>query len=179
KPVFQIHPQAKILIIGQAPGIRVQESGVPFQDASGDRLRAWMGVDAKMFYDATQIAIMPMGFCYPGTGKTGDLPPRKECAPLWHPQLLAGMPEVQLTLLVGQYAQERYLKPEFLKAGNLDTPAPTSLTERVQNWKAYWPQYLPLPHPSPRNNIWLKKNQWFEAEVIPALQECILKILTL
>jgi uracil-DNA glycosylase len=167
RPVFQIDPKARILIAGQAPGRRVHESGVPFSDASGDRLRTWMGVDSEVFYDPQKIAILPMGFCYPGTGKSGDLPPRPECAVEWRDQLLRLMPAVELTLVIGQYALDWHLK-----AAQKDT-----LTQTVQNWKEYWPKILPLPHPSPRNNIWLKKNPWFEIDIIPKLQRKIRSML--
>lgn len=167
RPIFQIDPAARILIAGQAPGRRVHETGVPFDDPSGERLRAWMGVDAATFYDARKIAILPMGFCYPGMGKSGDLPPRPECAVEWRAKLLALMPSVELTLLIGQYAIDWRLKP---------TRGET-LTQTVQNWKQYWPALLPLPHPSPRNNIWLRKNAWFEAEILPVLQQNIRSVL--
>ena len=166
RPIFQMHPRAKILIAGQAPGKKVHETGIPFNDPSGDRLRAWMGVTRETFYDAKKIAILPMGFCYPGTGKSGDLPPRPECAAHWRKKLLAQLPNIELTLVIGQYAQDWHLS---------DTQKPT-LTETVRAWKDYWPKMLALPHPSPRNNIWLKKNQWFEKEVIPKLQKNIAAI---
>ena len=155
------------MIIGQAPGRRVHESGVPWQDASGDNLRAWLGVSAADFYDTARFALMPMGFCYPGAGKSGDLPPRPECAPLWHPHLLAGMKSVRLTLLVGQYSQARYLGE---RGGE-------NLTETVRRFQDYLPLYLPLPHPSPRNRLWQSRNPWFEAEVLPALQQHVSRIL--
>ena len=163
RPVFSIHPKTKILIIGQAPGRKVHESGIPWDDASGKRLRQWLGVDDATFYNPEFFGILPMGFCYPGTGKSGDLPPRPECAPKWHEVLLNMMPEVQLTLLFGQYAQAHYL-------GNLRKK---NLTETVKNWKEYLPKYLPLPHPSPRNQIWIRKNEWFEKEVLPYLKEVV------
>lgn len=165
RPVIQAHPNAKVLIIGQAPGLKVHQSGIPFNDASGDRLRQWMGIDKSRFYDPQFLAIMPMGFCYPGKGKSGDLPPRKECAPQWHEQLLQQLPNIELILLIGQYAQDYYL-----------TNKPKTLTETVQAWQQYQPKYLPLPHPSPRNNIWLKKNPWFEQRLIPHLQRFIAKL---
>lgn len=161
RPVLQIAASAKILIVGQAPGSKVHATGIPFDDPSGDRLRMWMGVDKTQFYDANQIAILPMGFCYPGTGKSGDLPPRKECADLWRDQLLALMPEVELTLVIGQYAIAWHL-PEQKKE---------TLTNTVKAWQLHWPSKLPLPHPSPRNNIWLKKNAWFEGDILPSLQK--------
>jgi len=162
-PVVQLSAHAGILIIGQAPGRRVHESGIPWQDQSGDNLRSWLGVDEKSFYDPEIFALMPMGFCFPGTGKSGDLPPRPECAPLWHPRLLAAMKSVRLTLLIGQYAQAHYLGG---RAGD-------NLTATVRRFRDFLPQYLPLPHPSPRNRIWLKKNPWFEKELLPALQNII------
>lgn len=165
RPVVQAHPDAKVLIIGQAPGLKVHQSGVPFNDASGERLRRWMGIDKSRFYDPQFLAIMPMGFCYPGKGKSGDLPPRKECAPQWHEQLLDQLPNIELILLIGQYAQDYYL-----------TNKPKTLTETVQAWQQYQPKYLPLPHPSPRNNIWLKKNPWFEQQLVPHLQSIIAKL---
>ena len=167
RPVFQIHPKAKILIAGQAPGSKVHATGIPFDDPSGDRLRDWMGVDKETFYNPEKIAILPMGFCYPGTGKSGDLPPRKECADKWRETLLALMPNIQLTLVIGQYALDWHLKDQKKK----------NLTETVKAWKEYWPENLPLPHPSPRNNIWLKKNEWFEIDVLPKLKTTIRKAL--
>ena len=160
RAIVQVGENAKILIAGQAPGSKVHASGIPFDDASGDRLRSWMGVDKTVFYDAEKIAILPMGFCYPGRGKSGDLPPRKECAELWRPDLLALMTEIQLTLVIGQYAIAWHL-PDTKK---------NNLTNTVKTWTKHWPTHLPLPHPSPRNNIWLKKNPWFDVEVVPILQ---------
>lgn len=167
RPVVQISDKARILIAGQAPGRKVHESGVPFDDASGDRLRAWLGIDREVFYDASRIAILPMGFCYPGTGRSGDLPPRRECAPLWRERLLRAMPNIELTLVIGQYAIDWHLK---------DTKS-ASLTDTVRDWRHHWPDALPLPHPSPRNNIWLKANSWFGSEVLPVLQERVGQIL--
>lgn len=167
RPVVQVSSKAKVLIAGQAPGSKVHATGVPFDDASGERLRQWLGLDKSQFYDAEKIAILPMGFCYPGTGKSGDLPPRKECAELWREQLLAMMPNIELTLIIGQYAIAWHL-PELRK----DT-----LTNTVKNWRHHWPHKLPLPHPSPRNNIWLKKNDWFEADVLPSLQRQVKKLI--
>lgn len=166
RPVVRAHAQARLLIIGQAPGTRVHASGVPWDDPSGDRLRDWLGLDKSRFYDESQIAIMPMGFCYPGKGKSGDLPPAKPCAPLWHQRLLAQMPALELTLLVGGYAQDYYL-----------TGKRQSLTQRVQDWQRYLPEFLPLPHPSPRNQFWLRRNAWFEQEVVPALRSRVTEIL--
>jgi len=163
RPVLQLSSAAKLLIIGQAPGARVQASGIPWNDPSGNRLREWLGVTPDVFYDVNQVAIMPMGFCYPGKGKSGDLPPRKECAPQWHKPLLDKLPNIRLTLLIGQYAQRYYL-PE---AKGL------SLTQTVAQWQQYGPHYFPLPHPSPRNQIWLKRNPWFETQVIPALRSAM------
>ncbi len=155
---------AKILLIGQAPGLKVHQSGVPWDDASGKRLRDWMGLTPEQFYDPKNLAIMPMGFCYPGKGKSGDLPPRPECAPLWHEKVLGYLPNIQLTLLIGQYAQERYLGKK----------RKTNLTETVRAWRSYVKDgYLPLVHPSPRNGIWLGQNPWFEKEVVPYLQKKI------
>ena len=167
RPVFQLHSRARILVAGQAPGIRVHESGLPFNDPSGDRLRAWMGIDRDIFYDAEKIAILPMGFCYPGTGKSGDLPPRPECAAAWRARLLAHLPDIRLTLAIGQYAHEWHI-------GKLQH---SSLTETVRHWKAYWPALLPLPHPSPRNNLWLKKNPWFEKDILPPLKARVKAVL--
>jgi len=167
RPVIQFNPNARILIAGQAPGIKVHETGVPFNDASGNRLREWLGLTRDEFYDANNIAILPMGFCYPGRGKSGDLPPRKECAPAWREQLLATLPNIELTIVLGKYAQAYHL-PETKKM---------PLTELVKSWREYWPKYLVLPHPSPRNNIWLKKNPWFEQTVLPELGKRIATIL--
>jgi uracil-DNA glycosylase len=166
RPVVQLHPNAKILVAGQAPGRRVHASGKPFDDPSGDRLRQWMGIDKATFYDAEKLAIIPMGLCYPGTGKSGDLPPRPECAPAWRQKLLQQLPNLELTLAIGQYAQ----------SWHIDEPKQT-LTERVKNWESYWPELLPLPHPSPRNNLWLKRNPWFEDSIIPTLQERVARLL--
>ena len=168
RPVLQMSTNAKILIAGQAPGSKVHETGIPFDDQSGDRLRTWMGVDKTLFYDEDQVAILPMGFCYPGKGKSGDLPPRKECAELWRHQLLAMMPQIELTLVIGRYAIAWHL-PEMKKE---------SLTNTVKEWKIHWPAHLALPHPSPRNNIWLKKNVWFEDEIVPVLQKRVKSILS-
>ncbi|MEH6817903.1 MAG: uracil-DNA glycosylase family protein [Pseudoalteromonas distincta] len=167
RPVIQFNLNARILIAGQAPGIKVHETGVPFNDASGNRLREWLGLTRDEFYDANNIAILPMGFCYPGRGKSGDLPPRKECAPAWREQLLAALPNIELTIVLGKYAQAYHL-PETKKM---------PLTELVKSWREYWPNYLVLPHPSPRNNIWLKKNPWFEQDVLPELDKHVAAIL--
>jgi len=160
RPVLQVHPRAKILIAGQAPGRRVHESGIPFDDPGGDRLREWSGVTREVFYDETQIAILPMGFCYPGTGKSGDLPPRPECAETWRQRLLESLLQIKLTLVIGQYAQRWHLTH---KHGNL--------TDTVRAWQEYGPNIIPLPHPSPRNNIWLKKNPWFAESLLPSLKD--------
>lgn len=159
RPVLQCSASALILVAGQAPGRRVHDSGIPFDDPSGERLRDWMGIDRELFYDPARIAILPMGFCYPGSGKSGDLPPRPECAAAWRKPLLRQLPRLRLTLLLGRYAQ----------AWHLPSTAST-LTERVKNWRNHWPRMLPLPHPSPRNNRWLKQNPWFEAELLPELK---------
>jgi len=161
RPVVQISATARVLLIGQAPGTKVHASGRPFTDPSGDRLRDWMGIDKDTFYDANRLCIMPMGFCYPGTlPRGGDAPPRPECAPEWHDRLRAQMPAVELTLLVGQYSQRRYLKGRAAK----------TLTETVRRFRDVSPALLPLPHPSWRNTAWMKKNPWFEEEVVPHLR---------
>ena len=161
RPVFQIGQTARILVVGQAPGRRVHETGIPFNDPSGERLRSWMGIDRSVFYDSARIALLPMGFCYPGTGKSGDLPPRPECAEKWRKQLLGFLPDVQLTLAIGQYAQ----------AWHLGEQQKDTLTETVKNWKEDWPRALALPHPSPRNNIWLRRNPWLAEEILPVLKD--------
>lgn len=163
RPVVAASKTSKILIIGQAPGTKVHASGIPWDDASGSRLRDWMNIEKDVFYDPLKIAIVPMGFCYPGKGKSGDLPPRPECAPLWHQMLLNSMPDIELTLLIGTYAQKYYLKERAYK----------TLTETVQHFDEFLPNYFPLPHPSPRNNIWLKKNSWFEHDLLPILKNRI------
>ncbi|MEI6084122.1 MAG: uracil-DNA glycosylase family protein [Verrucomicrobiota bacterium] len=160
RPVLAASARSRVLIIGQAPGRKVHESGIPWQDQSGENLRAWLGVDALQFYDTKLFALIPMGFCYPGAGTAGDLPPRPECAPLWHPALLAQMEAVRLTLLIGQYSQMHYLGE---RAGE-------NLTATVRGYREYLPEFLPLPHPSPRNRIWMKKNPWFEKELLPVLK---------
>lgn len=162
RPVIQAASSAKLMIVGQAPGTRVHATGIPWNDPSGDRLRAWLALDRDTFYDPKQIAIMPMGLCYPGKGKSGDRPPRPECAPQWHPQVWPLLPEVGMTLLVGQYAQQRYLPDK-----------PKTLTETVRAWRQWAPRYIPMPHPSPRNTLWLKKNPWFEAEVVPYIRDYV------
>ncbi|MFC0446290.1 uracil-DNA glycosylase family protein [Pseudidiomarina halophila] len=165
RPVVQASSSARILVAGQAPGRRVHASGLPFDDASGDRLRNWLGVDREAFYDPQKFAILPMGFCYPGTGKSGDLPPRPECAPLWRRRLLAELPKLELVLAIGQYAIRWHLYDQGLGSRR------DNLTQTVSRWREFWPHVLPMPHPSPRNNIWLKRNPWFEAEVVPELQQ--------
>ena len=165
RPVVRGSEQSRILIVGQAPGRHVHETGIPFNDPSGDRLREWMGTDRDTFYNEQLIALLPMGFCYPGTGKSGDLPPRPECAEAWRKPLLAALPNVQLTLVIGQYAQAWHLYPERKRA-----PA---VTETVRNWRDFAPQQIPLPHPSPRNNRWLRLNPWFEEEVLPMVRSSV------
>ena len=165
-PVVRASEKSKILIIGQAPGIKVHHSGIPWDDASGKNLRKWMDINEQQFYDPDIFAIVPMGFCYPGKGHSGDLPPRPECAPEWHQKLFNKMPNIELTLLIGQYAQAYYLKNHH-----------SSLTETVKAFKTYLPSYFPLVHPSPRNGIWLRKNPWFEIEVLPVLKNEIGKVL--
>ena len=161
RPVLRGSPSARLLIVGQAPGARVHASGIPWNDPSGDRLRQWLAMDRDAFYDESRIAIVPIGLCYPGTApKGGDYPPRPECAPLWHPPLRAALTGVRLTLLVGSYAQAHYL-------GNRRR---RTMTDTVAAWRDYLPEFLPLPHPSWRNTAWLKKNPWFDAELVPALR---------
>ena len=166
RPVVQANSKAKILIAGQAPGRRVHASGIPFDDPSGDRLRDWMGVTPKQFYNSELFAIVPMGFCYPGTGKSGDLPPRPECAATWRARLLRQLPGIETSLVIGKYAHEYHFGKNNL-----------TVTKLVKNWQQYWPGQIPLPHPSPRNNIWLKKNPWFEAEVVPVMRAHITSLL--
>ena len=160
RPVVQAGRRARVLVIGQAPGRRVHESGVPWDDPSGERLREWLGVDGETFYDPARFALVPMGFCYPGTGRSGDLPPRPECAPEWHDPILAQLPDVRLTVLLSRYAHEHYL----------GAAAGKTVTDTVRAWKTHRPRFVALPHPSPRNNIWLKKNPWFGEEVLPYLR---------
>lgn len=166
-PVLQAGSSAKLVIIGQAPGSKVHQSGIPWDDASGNQLRKWLGVSEDVFYNPNKVALVPMGFCYPGKGSSGDLPPRPECAPQWHKSLLAHMKNVSLTILIGQYAQGYYLK-ERLK---------NNLTETVRAYNEYLPEYLPLPHPSPRNRFWLSNNLWFADDVLPVLQKKVIEIL--
>lgn len=160
RPILRPSSRARLLIVGQAPGIRVHQSGLPWNDPSGDRLRVWLGLDRAAFYDPERVAIMPMGFCYPGRGARGDRPPRPECAPRWHPPLLAAMPQLELILLVGRYAQRGFLGAAV---------KPTS-SATVAAWAEYGPRFFPLPHPSPRNHAWLRDRPWFAAEVLPALR---------
>jgi len=160
RPVLRASSTARILIVGQAPGRRVHETGIPWNDPSGDRLRLWLQMTREQFYDERHIAIVPTGLCFPGSGVRGDAPPRPECAPLWHPQLRTLMPKIRLTLLIGQYAQAYYLGRRRKK----------SLRETVLAYQEYLPEFLPLPHPSPRNQLWLKQNPWFEGEVVPVLK---------
>jgi uracil-DNA glycosylase len=171
RPVLQLHPQARILVASQAPGRRVHATGVPFDDASGDRLRDWLGLTRTQFHDPKLVAIVPMGMCYPGTGRAGDLPPRPECASTWRAPLLALLRHIELTLVIGRHAIDWHF-------GGAATAA-TSLTERVADWRMRWPALLPLPHPSPRNNRWLKVNPWFERDVLPALRERVARIVGL
>jgi len=166
RPVLQLHPNARVLIAGQAPGKAVHSSGVPFDDASGNRLREWLGVTREDFYDPKQIAILPMGFCFPGSGRSGDLPPRPECAPAWRKQLLGKLRHLELTVVLGRYAQEYHFGPSG-----------SSLTELVKSWRAHVPDTIPLPHPSPRNNPWLRRNPWFELELLPALRRRVSEVL--
>ena len=166
RPVLQLHPQARVLIAGQAPGRKVHASGIPFDDASGDRLRDWLGVSREVFYDAHRMAILPMGFCYPGTGASGDLAPRAECAAAWRSPLLALLKNLQLTVAIGQYALDYHL-----------ADAAGTLTDKVRAWRDHWPALIPLPHPSPRNNLWLKRNPWFEQELVPVLRERVAAVL--
>ena len=170
RPVVRAAAGARLLIIGQAPGTRVHETGIPWNDRSGLRLRDWLQLEDRVFYDETRVAIMPMGFCYPGVDpRGGDLPPRPECAPLWHPRIRAGLPDIELTLLVGLYAQRHYLGKARKE----------SLTATVHSWRDYGLDVIPLPHPSWRNTHWLKKNPWFEAELLPDLRARVAKTLKL
>lgn len=163
RPVLRVGKTARLLIIGQAPGRRVHASGIPWNDPSGQRLRDWLGLAPEVFYDERRVAILPIGLCYPGTVNGADLPPRKECAPLWHPRIVPALGEVRLTLLVGSYAQAFHL-------ADLRKPA---MTETVRAFREYLPRFLPLPHPSWRNSGWLKRNAWFEAELVPELRRLI------
>ena len=161
RPIVKMKSSARVLIIGQAPGTKVHESGIPWDDRSGDRLRDWLSLSKDQFYNEGKLAIMPMGFCYPGVDKNGgDKPPRPECAPLWHDRLLSFLPKVELTLLIGAHAQKRYLGKRREK----------TMTTTVANWESYGPVQMPLPHPSWRNTFWLKKNPWFESDLLPVLR---------
>ena len=166
-PLFFAGPECRIMIVGQAPGRVAEESGIVWNDRSGDRLREWMGIDRDTFYNSGKLAIVPMDFYFPGTGKSGDLPPRKDFADKWHPRLLELMPDLKLTILVGSYATKRYLQ---LKSSD-------SLTQVVKDYRDYLPEFFPLVHPSPRNQIWMKKNPWFNETVIPDLQELVAQIM--
>ncbi|MCC1485417.1 uracil-DNA glycosylase family protein [Winogradskyella immobilis] len=163
RPIVAAHSKSKILIIGQAPGSVVHKTGIPWDDKSGDNLRKWMGIDDSVFYDAEKIALIPMGFCYPGRGKTGDNPPTKKCAPKWHNPIIDQIESPKLILLIGKYAQDYYLNNKSKK----------TLTENVKNYQDYLPKYFVLPHPSPRNNIWQAKNEWFAKDVLPSLKQKI------
>ena len=160
RPVLQAAASARILVVGQAPGTRVHQTGVPWDDPSGRRLRDWMGVETEVFYDASRIAIIPMGYCYPGRGNGGDLPPRRECAELWLDQLLAMLPKIELTLLIGQYAQRHFLGKR----------RKATLADTIRSWADYSPAYIPLPHPSPRNTPWFQRNPDFERQLLPELR---------
>lgn len=168
RPVLQIDPRARILVASQAPGRKAHASGVPFSDPSGVRLRDWMGVTAAQFYDPALFAILPMGFCYPGTGASGDLAPRPECAPRWREALLAQLPALRLTLVIGQYAMAYHLPAVGRN---------TTVTAAVLRWRDSWPAIVPLPHPSPRNNLWLRSNPWFEQDLLPALRAQVAAVL--
>ena len=167
RPVVQASASARLLIVGQAPSLTVHTTGVPWNDKSGEQLRRWLGIDREVFYDSARVAIMPMGYCYPGRGSSGDLPPRKECAGLWHERLLAQMKHIELTLLIGQYAQRRFL----------GSASKGGVTETVEAFAEYAPRFIPLPHPSPRNTGWFKHHPWFERDVLPVLRERVRHVL--
>lgn len=190
KPIIRGSKTSRLLIIGQAPGVRVHNSGIPFNDPSGDRLRSWLGLSKDTFYNEDLVAIMPMGLCYPGTGQRGDLPPQKECAPQWHKQVLNHLPERQLTLLVGSYAQKYYLKPHYKnmtaalrqwqeainnKTSGLDTTQLNTINKTIYDQESI--MRVPMPHPSPRNNLWLKNHPWFEEEILPSIRQEVRKVL--
>ncbi|HZB87660.1 MAG TPA: uracil-DNA glycosylase family protein [Terracidiphilus sp.] len=166
-PLLQAGAQARILIVGQAPGRRAHESGVPFSDPSGDRLRDWLGVDSETFYDPQKIALLPMGFCFPGSGPTGDAPPRPECAPAWRKQLLAQLPHIELTVVIGRYAADWHIP------GAAGKP----MADVVADWERHWPKLLPAPHPSPRNQRWLRNNPWFAERLLPLLRKRVKELL--
>jgi uracil-DNA glycosylase len=168
RPVLQVTRSARVLIVGQAPGRKVHETGVPWNDASGDRLREWMGIDRSVFYDGTRVAIVPIGFCYPGRDPGGgDKPPRRECAPLWHARLMEPLRELRLTLLVGHHAQRFYLRSTNKR----------TLTDTVRSFRDYAPNVMPLPHPSWRSAIWMRRNPWFEMTVLPELRDALRALL--
>jgi uracil-DNA glycosylase len=164
RPIVQFSAKSGVVIIGQAPGSRVHESGVPWNDDSGRRLRDWTGLSDEQFYDPDKVALVPMGFCYPGKGKSGDLPPRPECAPLWHQRVLGLLKHRRLTLLVGSYAQTSYLRT-------------ANMTDTVQSFRTHMPEYFPLPHPSWRSGLWIRRNPWFEKDVVPALRSAVRRAL--
>ncbi len=168
RPIVSLHPKAKIIIIGQAPGTKVHASGIPWDDASGKELRRWLGVEPETFYNEKIFALMPMGFCYPGKGTSGDMPPRPECAPQWHKKVLASLKQIELTILIGQYSQAYYLGDS----------GKDNLTETVRAYATFLPKFLPLPHPSPRNRIWQKKNPWFEKKIVPLLREKVSQLVS-
>lgn len=167
RPILQMSASSKVLIVGQAPGRITHNKGIPFDDPSGNRLRDWLGISRETFYDANKMAIVPMGFCFPGTGESGDLPPRTECADTWREKLLGELKQVELTLVIGQYAL----------GWHINDGQKMTLTKRVSMWQDYMPNMLPLPHPSPRNNRWLKTNTWFDTDVLPALKTRVAELL--
>lgn len=166
KPILDFRKEAKVLLVGQAPGRRAHDSGIPWNDPSGDRLREWLGVTRETFYNPSFFAIVPMGFCYPGTGKSGDLPPRPECSQTWMKPILKSLPNIKVTLLIGAYSQSYFLKG-----------SQNNVTANVRRWPEFANRYFPLPHPSPRNQLWVKKNPWFVGECLPALKSQIAHLL--
>lgn len=174
-PIVQLDPKARILIASQAPGSVAHNKSIPFMDKSGERLRDWMGISEQQFYNSENVAILPMGFCYPGKGQSGDLPPAKVCADKWRVKVLSELKNIQLTLLVGNFAQKWHLQHQLEKLS--ENQLSKTLTQRVICWHDYLPKYFPVPHPSPRNNIWLKRNTWFEAELVPELRKRVGNIL--